>query len=239
MDGNGSSARVIKMKKSFIQICIFALLLSTFSLCATAQERFLKPVDEADKDASFKLFRDKLIDAVERRNAKYVLSILDPKIKNGFGGSDGVANFKKIWKINNPKSELWGKLLFVLTNGGAFTQEGGSKTFTAPYFYSNFPDDLDAFEYGAVFGKNIKLRRKAEYATSYVAILNHNIVKVDYQNSVKYPGDSRKYAWLKVETLDGKSGFIRGSFFYSPIDYRAAFEKKRGLWKMTFFLAGD
>ena len=229
----------MKTSRNFRQILIFAFLSAVFFLNAAAQERRLLPVDEAGKDHSFKAFRDKLISAVKNRDAKYVLSVLDPKIKNGFGGNDGIANFRKQWKIDSSKSELWDELLFVLTNGGAFQQEGRSKIFTAPYIYSNFPDDLDPFEYSAITGTNVRLRAKPNTEAPVVANLSYSIVKVDYQNSVESRPDAGKYTWHKVETSDGKKGFVAGQFVRSSIDYRAGFEKKGSQWKMIFFLAGD
>lgn len=225
--------------RKLTSILFLAFTFAVFSLGVSAQERFLAPVDEAGKDASFKLFRDKLISAVRARDAKYVLSVVDPNIKNGFGGEDGIANFKKQWKINSAKSPLWDELLFVLTHGGAFQTEGRNKTFSAPYIYSSFPENLDAFDYSAIIEKNVKLLAKPSSSAQAVADLSYNIVKVDYQNSVKSRSNPDEYAWLKVETLGGKTGFVPGKFARSSTDYRAGFEKKRGQWKMIFFLAGD
>jgi hypothetical protein len=227
------------MKKSTIRFCFFAFLLSIFSISLAAQERRVLPVDEAERDASFKTFRDKLIAAVKKRDAKYVLSIVDPNIKNGFAGEDGIANFRKQWKITSADSPLWDELLFVLSHGGAFNQEGRSKIFAAPYVYSSFPDNLDPFEYSAIIGTNVRLRAKPDVNAAQVADLSYSIVKVDYQNSVESKPNSGIYTWLKVETLDGKTGFVSEQFVRSSIDYRAGFEKKRGAWKMIFFLAGD
>lgn len=228
----------MKTNRIFKRI-LFYVFLSVFSINVSAQERQLLPVDEAGKDVSFKTFRDKLIEAVKKRDAKYVLSIVDPKIQNGFGGNDGIVNFRKQWKITSPNSKLWEELLFVLTNGGAFQQEGKSKIFSAPYIYSNFPENLDAFEYSAIIGENVRLRAKPDAAAAVVADLSYHIVKVDYQNSVEAKPNSGEYTWLKVETLGGKKGFVSEKFVRSSIDYRAGFEKKRGQWKMIFFLAGD
>lgn len=228
------------MKRNLVRFAFFAFFLSAvFSITISAQERQLLPVDEADKDASFKVFRDKLIAAVKRRDAKYVLSVVDPKVKNGFGGYDGIANFKKQWKIDSPKSELWDELLFVLTHGGSFQTQGRTKTFEAPYIFTDFPDELDAFEYSAIVGANVRLRAKPDLSAPVVGDLSYSIVKVDYENSVEEKPNMGNYKWLKVETLGGKQGFVSAEFVRSPIGYRAGFEKIRGQWKMVFFLAGD
>lgn len=205
-------------------------------LGVSAQERYVKPFDEAKKDASFLAFRSKLVEAAKKRNVKYVLSIVDPNIKNGFGGEDGIANFKKLWKINSPKSEFWNEFLTVITNGGNF-DEANKKLFVAPYSFNSFPDDVDSFSNSLIFGNNVNLRSKPDTNSTVVAGLSYNIVEI--LDSVKDKNDINKIAWVEVKTLGGKRGFVSADFVRSPIDYRAGFEKIRGVWKMTFFLAGD
>lgn len=221
---------------------LFLLGLVIFGLFnVSAQERYVKPVDEASKDASFLAFRTKLIAAAKRRDANYVLSVVDQNIKNGFGGNDGIAEFKKQWQIDRPGSRFWAEFLPVVTNGGAFGKEPGAavKTFFAPYVFSSFPEDLDAFEYSAIFGNNVNLRDAADLKAKSLGLLSYNVVKIDFQNSVKKSGSEDDYEWLKIETLGGKKGFVSAEFVRSAIDYRAGFEKIGGKWKMVYFLAGD
>lgn len=206
-----------------------------------SQERKVLPVDEGKRDASFSAFREKTLQAAKRRDAKYILSIVDANIKNSFGGDGGIDEFKKMWKINSPKSEFWDEFLTVLTHGGTFYKEADikNKQFCAPYTFTSFPEDLDVFDYQAIFGTGVNLRSKPEMSAPVVASLSYNIVKVDYENSVKAESERDGYSWLKVETLGGKKGFVKTEYTRSPIDYRACFEKKNGKWKMTVFIAGD
>lgn len=224
------------MMRKFIPAILLALLLS---LTASAQERYLKPIDEAAKDPSFQEFRMKLIEAVENRDAKYIVGILDPNITVSFGGHNGVADFKSYWKIDQRNSKFWDEFLRVISNGGLFSSEGSVKMFTAPYTFQGFPQDLDQFEHMAVFGERINLRERPDSNSPPVAVLSYNIVKVNHENSIKHPSDEQEMAWYRVETLGGKRGFIKSEFVRSPVDYRAGFQKKNGKWKMTFFVAGD
>ena len=208
-------------------------------LNVSAQERYVQPVDEAKKDASFLAFRTKLLAAAKTRDAKYVLSIVDQNIMNSFGGDGGIKEFRETWKINSPNSKFWSELLKVMTNGGTFSEEDGSKMFSAPYTFDGFPEDLDVFDYSSIFGNNVNLRVKPDLSSKTVTQLSYNIVKVDYQNSVKKSGSEDEYSWLKIETLGGKKGFVKSEFVRRPLDYRAGFVKKNGRWKMTFFIAGD
>ena len=46
-----------------------------------AQERKLEPVDEAERDLSWAHFKNRLLDAVVKRDRKFVLSILDRNVR--------------------------------------------------------------------------------------------------------------------------------------------------------------
>ena len=221
------------MKNTFI---VFALM--AFAATAFAQERFVKPLDEGGQDASFSAFRKKLIAAVDRKDMAHILTIVDRNIKNSFGGNDGVAEFKKQWKNSD---EFWKEFGAVIKNGGQFTGDGTGKknSFSAPYLFTAWPENVDAFEYNAVFGNDVNLRETPELKGKIVTKLSYNIVKVNYDESKRISPNDDELAWIRVESLGGLKGWISSPYVRSSIDYRAGFEKIRGVWKMTFFLAGD
>ncbi len=228
----------MKLTSKNYLILLAIILPCAFSNVVMAQkERYVTPVDEAKNDASFYAFREKLVAAVKKRDAKYILSIVDRDIKNSFGGNDGIEEFKKRWKINGSKSEFWDEFLPVITNGGKFIKEGTNKLFFAPYSFNSFPEDLDAFSYSVIFGNNVNLRSKADAVSPVVSSLSYNIVEI--VEAVKEKENAEKVLWYEVKTLGGKRGFVKAEFVRSPIDYRAGFEKKNGKWKMTAFIAGD
>lgn len=226
--------------KLFSFLCLASLTLAFSSGVNAQKEIQVMPVDEARTDASFLAFREKFIAAVKRRDVKFLLNTLDRDIKGSFGGHSGIADFKTLWKLDRPnESDLWNELLTVLTNGGSFSKESKTREFCAPYSWTVFPSDLDAFEDQLIFGNNVNLRAQPELKAPVVAQLSYNVVKVDYENSVKKPQSENDYEWLKVATLGGKKGFVNADFVRSNVDYRGCFEKQSGKWKMTFFLAGD
>ena len=228
------------MKRKLIGAFLLFLAILLASITVSAQkERQVLPVDEGKMNASFKSFREKLIQAVEKRDVKYVVGILDPAIVNSFGGNGGIKEFKKVWKIDSPTSELWNELLIVLKGGGSFFKKENNNLFCAPYSFKQFPEDLDAFEYQLIFDNNVNLRARPDLKAGTVAQLSYNVVKVDYENSVADKNKVGEYLWLKVETLGGKKGFVSAKFVRGPVDYRACFEKKNGKWKMITFVAGD
>lgn len=218
------------------RILILSFLFLTTIKSLPAQERYVLPVDEGKKVASFANFRQKLIKAVRIHDEKFILSILDRNIANSFGGDNGIEEFKQTWKINNPKSQFWNEMQIVITNGGVFSNKN---TFAAPYSFEKFPEDLDAFEHQVIFAGNVNLRSKPENSSKLISQLSYNIVKVDYEKSIKDESNEEKYIWLRIETLGGKKGFVSAKFVRSAIDYRAIFEITKGKWKMTAFIAGD
>lgn len=226
--------------KPFNRIVAGLLSVGLFAAFASAQERYLLPVDEAKSDPSFGAFRTKLIAAAERRDAKYILSILDPKIQLSFGGHAGSKDFMEMWKIDRPDSKFWDEFLPVIKNGGGFYDEPETKTriFYAPYSFHSFPEDLDAFEHKVIFGNNVNLRERPSIDSTVVAVLSYNIVKVDLERPASENGGTGS-GWERVETLGGKKGFVKNEFVRSPVDYRAGFAKRRGVWKMITFVAGD
>jgi len=204
-----------------------------------AQERFVKPSDDAAKDPSFLAFRTKLIAAAEMHDSAFILRILDPKIELSFGGDKGVKDFIRIWKINSRNSPFWPEFLAVIKNGGSFDNpDKVANLFVAPYLFSSWPDDLDLFEYHAIFGNNVNLRKQPRRDAEVVAQLSYNVVQIEPE-TVSKSGKSGYPEWWEVKTLGGLKGYVKREYVRGPIDYRAGFEKKRGQWKMTFFLAGD
>jgi hypothetical protein len=209
------------------------LTIACIASIAQGQSAKLQPVDEATKDPSFFAFRARLLKALARKDANYLISILDPQIKTDFGGGGGVADFKKAWHPERPNSQVWSELVSVLALGGSF--DNGS--FSAPYVYSKFPDEFDAYEYQAVIEDGVRVRREPNTTSGVIRTLSFEIVKVVVEPPKE--NSAAKGQWLAVELGDGQKGFIAKEYLRSPIDYRAIFEKKNGKWLMTAFVAGD
>ena len=105
--------------------------------------------------------------------------------------------------------------------------------FWAPYVYSRWPEEFDAFEHAAVTRASAPLHEQAGEQAPEVARLDWAVVRlVDSPNSATD-------AWRQVRVRDGKTGWVRGEDLRSPIEYRAGFRKIAGEWKMSIFLAGD
>lgn len=217
---------------------ISVLMIVMLTLSATAKGRKLYPVDEGAKDASFKAFRNKLIEAVKERNTKFVLSLLHPKIHLSFGGHSGIKDFVEMWKPNSPDSAVWDELSTILALGGTFSTSEGKRVFWAPYTFSAFPDGLDGYEYASIVGDNVRVRSQPNTTASIVTNLSYDVVKAtfligDNNREDNFPG------WVKVVVPDGRNGYVASKYIRSPTDYRLGFEKNRGKWLITAFIGGD
>jgi hypothetical protein len=199
-----------------------------------AQVAKLYPVDEASRDPSFFVFRCRLLQALEQRDVAFLLTVVSPGIRNSFGDNGGVAEFQKHWRPERPDSQLWKTLTEVLSLGGAF--EDGN-TFAAPYTYSKFPDQFDAFDYGVIVGENVRVRQKGAADSPVIATLSFDIVSVLDWASKQATGSSR--AWIPIKLAGGSQGYVAAEFLRSPMDYRALFEKKGGKWMMMALVSGD
>jgi hypothetical protein len=157
-----------------------------------------------------------------------------PQIRNSFGDDGGIKEFRKKWKPESPDSELWDTLVEILRLGGSFRDAGKGRDFWAPYVYSNFPEDVDAFEYVAVTGENVNVRQKPDPASAVVSTLSYDLVKAP-----EGPPQGRAGDWVRVVTPGGKEGFVSRRFLRSPVDYRAGFTKVKGRWMMSALVAGD
>ena len=222
-----------------LRLLLAALALLMLASICTAQDRKLYPADKAAQDATFAKFRQTLRAAVKRRDKDFVLSVLDPQIKNSFGGDGGIEEFKKMWKLDQPDSRLWGELETILSMGGSFGTVDGKRNFIAPYVTSMWPGDLDSFEYVAVTGKDVRVRANPGLKAPVVATLSYDIVKVSSQTVAELERQVDGHTWRKIIAPGGKTGYVAEKFVRSPVDYRAYFERKNGRWVLAALIAGD
>ena len=212
----------------------FVLLVSLASISVGQSRKFL-PVDESAKDPTFFVFRARLFRAIQEKDAKFIYSILDEKIQNDFGGGVGVPNFKSTWRLERPNSPFWNELLSVISLGGRFDETDHS--FSAPYLFNGFPESADEFQSGAIIEDGVRVRKEPSTQSDVIRTLSFEIVDVPNWEVKGNAKDKRQ--WVQVKLDDGQSGYVAAEFIRSPIDYRAIFEKKKGKWMMTAFIAGD
>lgn len=111
--------------------------------------------------------------------------------------------------------------------GGKLEADG---TFSAPYVFAFWPDSVDAFEYVAVTSKGARVYERAVGTSKVIGTASYSVLKREYT------GDE---TWTKVTLPDRRTAFMRNTDVYSPVDYRAFFERRNARWVMLALLAGD
>jgi hypothetical protein len=215
---------------------VFACLLS--SLPAGAQETRLLPVDEAAKDPSWTSFRNRLLDALARRDRKFVLSILDRNVRSGVESGRGVAEFRKQWELDSNSSPLWQELPAALFLGGAYVKhDQGPSELCAPYVSVRWPQDIDAFGGGAIVAKEVFVKTAPAAASETLATLSYDIVEVRDWEVADRSADS-KQKWVRIRLRQGE-GYVPEERIRSPIEHTACFVKSANGWRMTGFGPGS
>jgi hypothetical protein len=203
-----------------------ALFLATAP--ASTDRPRLPPVDQCAASPGFSAFRAELDDAVARQDVSKLLTLTDPDILLSFGEERGHADFRRIWALNQPEtSGLWKELAEVLRLGCVL--DGG--TAIAPSLAHDIPDDYEIYDVLVAVRPGSPLRASADDTAAAIATLDWDLLDV-----VNWDGATN---WIKVRLKDGRAGFVRAAEVRSPIDYRATFDNKGGVWRMTIFIAGD
>jgi hypothetical protein len=189
----------------------------------------LRPVDDAARVPDFLTFRAQLQVAIARRDLDAVMAALHPDVKLSFGGDDGIATFAPLWSPTAPDTKLWETLACVLALGGTFIDD---TTFTAPYVFTQWPQDVDAFEHVAIVGSGVRVRAAPNTAAAVLDSLSFVIVPLADPSSLDEE-------WLPVRLPAQRIGYVHRRYARSPIDYRISFVKQGGRWRIVMFLAGD
>lgn len=214
--------------------CAVWLVPSAFS-----QPARLLPVDEAASDPSFFAFRMELAEAIARRDTAFVVGVLAPDVKIGFGGEVGPAEFGREWFTDDDGSRLWTTLGRLVAGGGRLWEDRqNGNLFEAPYWSAFWDAEAyDPFEHAVVLRDRVAVLGEPSPGVDMVAELTFDIVRVIDPFLASSSGDGD--VWVQVELGSGQSGFVRGRHLASPLDYRIAFRKVADGWKIQWLLAGD
>jgi hypothetical protein len=203
----------------------------------SAAPKKLMPVDEAAKDPSWISFRNRLLEALQKHDRKFLLSVLDRNIRNPLDAPRGIAAFRKQWDFEADDSPLWRELPGALFLGSAWlTPEKGTRQLCAPYVAAKWPDDVDPFDYGAVTAREALAKTEPSSDSGTVATLAYDIVRVtDWEIADRAPEVKQK--WVKIR-LNDKDAFVPEEQIRSPIEHRACFIKSESGWRMVAFVVG-
>jgi hypothetical protein len=220
-----------------ISRCLFALGLTALAVVSAVAEPIdhLKPWDEGTQDPSFAAFRKKLQAIVARKDYSGLKKCLARDVLNNFGGGKGIEAFESAWKPKDSHSAVWPAMAGVLQLGGYFDDK---TTFSAPYVYAAWPDDLDSFNFVAVTNPQAVIRKTADAKAPVVKKLDHDLLEV-IQSQGMPQHEASADDWEEVKDRKGNRGFIQVRDVRSPLDFRATFQKRNGKWVVASFVSGE
>ena len=222
-----------------MRVLALALLVAALAqpFSAAAQERRLEPIDEAAKDASWASFKKRLLAAIETRDRKFILGILDKNVRTGMEGGRGVAEFRKLWELDSEASPLWQELRAVMALPAAYHRPDKGRTeLCVPYVAVRWPQDMDAFKGGALIANDVLVKSTPTAAADTVATLSYNMVDVaDWEVGDRDPASKQK--WVRIWLKSG-IGFVPEEQIRSPIEHTACFVKGETAWRMVGFGPG-
>ena len=226
---------------------IVALTVALLTLSAASANEVNERVrffDDGPQDASFLKFRNALKAIIARRDAPALFAVLASDIKIDFGGFGGRPEFQERWKPSDKDSKVWAALSLVVGQGGNFDSK---VRFSAPYAFSAFPSDVDPMDKIVVINDGAMMRAKPNVDGKVVRKLDRDILTIVnlinrdsiMRGSYVAQHEADDHVWYEVKDPRGLGGFVEAKDVRSPIDYRAYFEKRKGKWLITMFIAGD
>lgn len=202
-----------------------------------AQELKLTPADEGAGDPNWPRFKARLLEALARRDQQFVLDITDRKIRNT-SGTDGVAEFRKLWEPQSATSPLWTELPKLLFLGSVFVRrEGKIQELCAPYVYYRWPENGAGNASGAITAKETLLKARPEASAVTLGSLSYDLVAVtDWEVDDENKESAQK--WVRVKA-GSREGFVPEEHVRSPLEYRACFVSSGARWRMTALEVGE
>ena len=179
---------------------------------------------------------------IAARDERALLAMVAADVLNSFGGDGGKTEFRRIWGLNrNPgASQVWRVLADVTAETGVAGFEDDRLSVAYPRESALFPDEAqghayDPFAYCVVRSAGAPLRSRPESTASPIPVLGGEIVNAgDHADRC-----GSASGWVRVETSQGRYGYVAAARLVSPVGWRARFERRGGRWLMTALLAGD
>jgi hypothetical protein len=191
-------------------------------------------VDEASKDATFEAFRKSFIEAVQRRDAKFVLDSSMPDVAADLG----MLARPRSTNVGGNDHHLWKELETLLQLGGSFTSRRieGRVEFCAPYVYSAYPTG-PAFDQAfpmlpwGILERDVPAYAKPDASSIVLMRLSYDLVEITGNQA---PAET-PIRWREIRLPSGQDAWVDAEKIRSPHDYNACFDNPYGVWKMTIF----
>jgi hypothetical protein len=203
-------------------------------LGAAGSARRFEPVNEIARDSALRNYVDQLSRIVAGKNELALLGEMEPTFRVEFNRGKGPVAFRKYWKPDLPQSGVWKVLARLFAMGGTFYSPS---LYAIPYVYTQFPTDLDPFEYVAALKDKVPVRSGASSDDTVIGTISCELVRVSPK--LKPPVRLDSTPWIQVITSASAAGFVASDDVYSPAGHRVFFEKRRGRWRWISLVCAE
>ncbi len=109
--------------------------------------------------------------------------------------------------------------------------------YVVPYVYGSFPIDLDPLGHVATTGEAVAIREAADATSKELGNFSHKIVPT--AEKLQVPVRLEREEWIRVAPAPGIVGYVKSNDAYSPAEYRAFFERRKGIWRWLSLVCAD
>ncbi len=190
----------------------------------------IEPRNDVKEGSDFAKFLEAYRTALDEKDVTYVKAHTHPNVKISFGGHSGWSDLVDYWSLDAGDESFYKMMKTTLSYGAVDTSGGLGNAYTAPYIFTDFPDEFDAFTYSVCTGTDVNVRTRPTTDSEIITKVTHEVLKVL---------EPEKDGWVKIQLPDGTRAYIYGTYLWSPINYRASFTKVDDTWLLDFFVKGD
>jgi len=184
------------------------------------------PRDDCAKLPGAEECRQRLIEAVQLRDADAIAALADPAIKLDFGGSGGVAALVGQLKQDD---ELWKSLDQVLKLGCAADPHGN---LVIPWLFAQDLGRIDANVALLVTGENVPVLTAPRASADKVTDISWDFVSAAN-------GMDRTKPYTQVTLPLNAHGYVATDKLRSVLDYRLLASRDSGQWRIGALVRGD
>jgi hypothetical protein len=184
------------------------------------------PRDECAKLPGAEDFRQRLVEAVQLRDANAFAALADPAIKLDFGGGGGVDGLRQTLGAGD---ELWKSLEQLLKLGCAADAHGN---IVMPWLFAQDVGAIDPTAALLVTGEDVPVLSAPRAGAPPVTTISWNFVNAlpDF-----VPGAAYRHVALPLK----QDGYVASDKLRSVLDYRLLASRHGGQWRIDALVAGD
>jgi hypothetical protein len=201
---------------------------------------------QASRD--FSKFRERLLEAIKRRDANFIRAIVTPHTQWSWGGSLNIESHK----IDDPLATFWQYLEKSTTAGctldpdkNVAEKDPDTEVWVCPDTSGKVIYNFGWQQQVAILKDRVNVRSQPGTSSDIVGVISKELVQFDSQAYNKLPQEMQENVnspegWTPIIINDNKQGWVQNRFvYYEPRDYRVSFVQSRGQWRLRYFLRGD